>query len=80
MFFLCSGFFKFEKWNETYVFGGLYLLYLDFFKYEPFRLLCFVLSFFFVVFIIFDNFLFVNMFLEKNIFYFIIVSLLFYCA
>lgn len=36
----------FEKWNETYVFGGLYLLYLDFFKYEPFRLLCFFLSFF----------------------------------
>ena len=28
------------------MFGGLYLLYLDFFKYEPFRLLCFVLSFF----------------------------------
>ena len=44
--FLCSGFFRFEKWNETYVFGGLYLLYLDFFKYEPFRFLCFVLSFF----------------------------------
>ena len=44
--FLCSGFFRFEKWNETYVFGGLYLLYLESFKYEPFRLLCFVLSFF----------------------------------
>ena len=44
--FLCSRFFRFEKRNETYVFGGLYLLYLESFKYEPFRLLCFVLSFF----------------------------------
>lgn len=43
---LVPGFFRFEKWNETYVFGGLYLLYLESFKYEPFRLLCFVLSFF----------------------------------
>lgn len=63
------------------MFGGLYLLYLDFFKYEPFRLLCFVLSllcslFPFVVFIIFDNFLFVNMFLEKILF---ILLLLVYC-
>lgn len=62
----------FEKWNETYVFGGLYLLYLDFFKYEPFRLLCFF-SLSFDVFIICDKFRFVNMFLDKILFIFILL-------
>jgi len=62
--FLCSGFFRFEKWNETYVFGGLYLLYLESFKYEPFRLLCFVLSFFLMSLLYAIS----HMFLEKFLF------------
>ena len=78
VFFLCSRFFKFEKWNETYVFGGLYLLYLDFFKYEPFRFLCFVLSFFLLS-LLYSITSYLSICFRKIIFYFIIVSLLFYC-
>jgi len=78
VFFLCSGFFKFEKWNETYVFGGLYLLYLDFLSTNLFVFFAlFSLSFcclHYIRYLLICQYVF-----RKNIFYFIVISLLFYC-